>query len=292
MPPTSTRLLTLAPAILLLLLLSHLLTPTLAQKAVVATITNLDSYSAGRACMRDCIWNLYHRNNCDNTDNCICRLDLQPQITTYISTCVSKSCSGLTRDISSGVSIYQSYCVGKDGQDPVVTPVVTEQVVETTVIERVTVEVTATETQTNFETETVDDVATITRTSFRTDVVDGITTVTRFTATETVRVPSSVTRIEYQTFTAVFNDTESLRDTLGTWGVDDLMGKEKGLTTQGKLAVAFGVGMAGFMVAFLVALGCCLSRRNELMKRGVGAGPGMGGNAGWPEEAAGGKYHG
>ncbi|KAK6513206.1 hypothetical protein TWF506_009369 [Arthrobotrys conoides] len=255
-----------------------------AQKPVVATITNLDAYTAGRACMRDCIYNIAGRNGCDNTNNCICRIDLQPQFTSYLSTCISNSC-GYTRDVSSGVSIYQGYCSGKaDDPEPVVTPVATEEIIETTIIQRVTVEATATATETNFETETVNNVATITRTSFATQVVNGVTTLTSFTGTATIRVPSSLTQIEYQTFTAVFNSTDNLRQTLEMWGI----GSEKGLNMQGKVAVGLGVGMGVFLVAFLVTLCCCLSRRSELMKRNRA--PGTGGNAGWPDDTTTPKY--
>ncbi|RVD89517.1 uncharacterized protein DFL_000521 [Arthrobotrys flagrans] len=259
----------------------------LAQKAVVQTITNLDSYAAGRVCMRDCIFKIAGRNGCDNTNDCICRIDLQPQMTSYLSTCISNSCAGYTRDVNSGISIYQSYCSGKaDDPEPVVTPVATEEVIETTVIERITVEATATATETNFATETVDDVATVTRTSFATQVVNGVTTLTSFTETTTIRVPSSLTQIEYQTFTAVFNSTDNLRQTLEMWGI----GSEKGLTMQGKVAVGLGVGMGVFLAAFLVTLCCCLSRRSELMKRNRIPGPGTGGNVGWPDDSAAAKY--
>ncbi|KAF3170535.1 hypothetical protein TWF751_006702 [Orbilia oligospora] len=256
-----------------------------AQKPIVQTITNLDAYTAGRGCMRDCLYNIAGRNGCDNTNECICRIDLQPALTSYLSTCISNSCAGYTRDVNSGVSIYQSYCSDKaDAPEPVVTPVATEEVVETTIIKRITVEATATATETNFATETVNNVATITRTSFATQVVNGVTTLTSFTGTTTVRVPSSLTQIEYQTFTAVFNNTDSLRQTLDMWGI----GSEKGLTMQGKVAVGLGVGMGVFLVAFLVTLCCCLSRRSELMKRNRA--PGTGGNVGWPDDTTAPKY--
>ncbi|KAK6508004.1 hypothetical protein TWF481_006423 [Arthrobotrys musiformis] len=255
----------------------------LAQKPVVATITNLDSYAAGRVCMRDCIYNIAGRNGCDNTDECICRIDLQPQMTSYLSTCISNSCAAYTRDVKSGVSIYQSYCSGKaDDPEPVVTPVATEEVVETTIIQRVTVEATATATETNFETQTVDDVVTVTRSTFATETVNAITTLTSFTGTTTVRMPSSLTQIVYETFTAVFNSTENLRQALEMWGI----GSEKGLTMQGKVAVGLGVGMGVFLVAFLVTLCCCISRRSELMKRNRATGAGTGGNVGWPDDTA------
>ncbi|KAF3117321.1 hypothetical protein TWF103_007461 [Orbilia oligospora] len=212
-----------------------------AQKPIVQTITNLDAYTAGRGCMRDCLYNIAGRNGCDNTNE-------------------------------------------SDAPEPVVTPVATEEVVETTIIKRITVEATATATETNFATETVNNVATITRTSFATQVVNGVTTLTSFTGTTTVRVPSSLTQIEYQTFTAVFNNTDSLRQTLDMWGI----GSEKGLTMQGKVAVGLGVGMGVFLVAFLVTLCCCLSRRSELMKRNRA--PGTGGNVGWPDDTTAPKY--
>lgn len=50
-------------------------------------------------------------------DSCWCRPDLQPRAETYLSTCVSSSCKSgggaVTVDVSSAVSIYDNYCLGK-----------------------------------------------------------------------------------------------------------------------------------------------------------------------------------
>ncbi|KAK6537171.1 hypothetical protein TWF694_011368 [Orbilia ellipsospora] len=219
------------------------------------TLANGDDYKNGRPCMTNCLYYLAGNNGCANIDQCVCRLDLQPQITSYISSCVSNGCSN-TVDIQSGVSIYQAYCAGKASSlSPIVTPVATQQVVQTTIIDRQTVGITATVTDTTLVTTTVQDISTI----------------TRFTGTVTTKVPSSLTEIIYSTFTTIVSDSNALQQTFDAWGLG-----QKGLTTQGKIAIAVGVVAGVFLVAFLVTLCCCLSRRNERSRRTQ-----VGGNQGW-----------
>ncbi|KAI1353315.1 hypothetical protein F5Y01DRAFT_277583 [Xylaria sp. FL0043] len=43
-------------------------------------------------------------------NECVCRLDLQPNADEYIASCVSRGCSANTLDITSAVSIYDAYC--------------------------------------------------------------------------------------------------------------------------------------------------------------------------------------
>ncbi|KAI1278630.1 hypothetical protein F5Y07DRAFT_360599 [Xylaria sp. FL0933] len=43
-------------------------------------------------------------------NECVCRLDLQPNADEYIASCVSRYCSANTLDITSAVSIYDAYC--------------------------------------------------------------------------------------------------------------------------------------------------------------------------------------
>ncbi|KAI0433261.1 hypothetical protein F5Y09DRAFT_92005 [Xylaria sp. FL1042] len=43
-------------------------------------------------------------------NECVCRLDLQSNADEYIASCVSRYCSANTLDITSAVSIYDSYC--------------------------------------------------------------------------------------------------------------------------------------------------------------------------------------
>ncbi|KAF3922136.1 hypothetical protein AA313_de0209305 [Arthrobotrys entomopaga] len=220
-----------------------------------ATLADGNDYKNGRPCMTNCIYYLPGNNGCGNIDQCICRLDLQPQITNYLSSCISNACT-YTVDINSGISIYQAYCNGKASTlNPIVTPVATQQVVETTIVDRQTVGVTATVTDTTFLTTTVQDVSTL----------------TRFTGTVTTKIPSSLTEIIYSTFTTVVGNSSALQQTFDAWGVG-----AKGLTTQGKIAIAVGVVAGVFLVAFLVTLCCCFSRGGERNKRVQ-----VGGNQGW-----------
>ncbi|KAF3903276.1 hypothetical protein ABW20_dc0109211 [Dactylellina cionopaga] len=241
-----------------LLLLIRL--PSVLSQGNTISLADEPDYKAGRPCLQNCLYYIANRNGCSNIDECICRIDLQPQITKYISSCVADGCS-YTADINSGVSIYQSYCNGKAATvDPVVTPVATQEVIETTVIDRQTVQVVATITQTNFATETVNDVSTL----------------TQITRTITTRVPTSVTQLQYSTYTTVITGADSFRQTLDQWG----FGTAKGLNTQGKAAIGLGVAAGAFLVAFIVALACCLRKRSDL-KRLRGQTPSYGGNAGW-----------
>ncbi|EWC46393.1 hypothetical protein DRE_04336 [Drechslerella stenobrocha 248] len=247
------------PTVIGLFLLSYI--PSAASQGASATILEGSDYKNGRPCMRNCVYYLGRNIGCDQyIDGCWCRADLQTVATNYLSTCIMSDCDQRTVDLSSGISIYQSYCAGKASVGvPIVTPVATQQVVETTTIERQTVEVTAT----------------VTSTTFSTQVVAGVATSTVITGTITTMAPTTVTQVVWNTFSTVINGTESLQQT-----IDWLGGGSKGLTTQGKVAIALGVttGVAG--LALLVTLCCCWSRRSELKRWKERTQP-VGGNEGW-----------
>ncbi|KAK6346523.1 hypothetical protein TWF696_006648 [Orbilia brochopaga] len=252
--------------------------PASGQAAGTASLLDQPDYKTGRPCMRDCLYYLNGNIGCQNVDSCVCRADLAPPITRYLSTCIMSACS-FTIDVNSGISIYQAYCSGKIAtQDPVVTAVATQEIVETTVIDRQIVEITATETSTAFETVVVSAVQTLTSfsTLYTTETVEDVSTFTSITGTETTKVPTSVTQVVYSTFATVITDSSSLQSTL-----DWLGGGGKELSMDAKIAIGFGVATGVAVVAFLVALCCCLARRTELKRwkdRGV---PGVGGNEGW-----------
>ncbi|KAJ6256220.1 hypothetical protein Dda_9055 [Drechslerella dactyloides] len=225
-----------------------------------ATLFELPEYKTGRPCMRGCLYLLTQNIGCEYVDGCICRGDLASPVTHYLSTCIMSACSSLTVDVQSGVSIFQSYCNGKaPTQEPVITPVATQQIVESTVVERQTVQVTATETSTVYTTKTVQDVSTL----------------TKITGTVTTKVPTSVTEVVYSTFATLITDSSSLQQTL-----DWLGGGQDGLTKEAKVAIALGVATGAAVLAFLIALCCCLSRRTEL-QRWKDRVPPVGGNQGW-----------
>jgi len=92
------------------------------------TIASLDAYKSQRSCGQACFWVigagaepfdvLGLTLGCTQPvrDSCYCRTDVQAAAETYLSTCISSSCSGpgaVTNDISMATSIYDSYCLAK-----------------------------------------------------------------------------------------------------------------------------------------------------------------------------------
>ncbi|KAF3933772.1 hypothetical protein ABW19_dt0209822 [Dactylella cylindrospora] len=209
-----------------------------------ASIEDSEGYRTGRRCLQNCFFFMNSENGCGNYDSCICRVDLQAQMTNYLSSCLSTSCAA-TVDVLSGVSIYQSYCSGKGGVvTPVVEPIATQEVIETTIIDRKTVEV----------------VATVTTTRFATDTVEDRTTITSITGTITTSVPSTATLILYSTWTTRIEGQDALQQAADTWGV----GGEKGLGTKGKIAIGLGVVAGVLLVAFLVTLYFYIQKRKMM----------------------------
>lgn len=50
--------------------------------------------------------------DCDQTNECICRADLQADADVKIRSCVSSYCKKNEQDMASAVSIYDAYCTG------------------------------------------------------------------------------------------------------------------------------------------------------------------------------------
>jgi hypothetical protein len=97
----------------------------LVQGDATVTITAAPAYSQQRPCAQDCfvwvyvagvntIFQLAGNLGCDlNTleNGCFCRPDLESQATSFLSECVSASCTGNTAvDIQTAQSIYLDYC--------------------------------------------------------------------------------------------------------------------------------------------------------------------------------------
>ena len=107
----------------------------LAQNTGQQTITALAAYSSLRACAQDCIWQsglgcetdvLGATIGCANGDacftptvaaynSCYCRADMQNTAMSYLSTCISNSCTegAYTIDLSAAVSLYGGYCTAE-----------------------------------------------------------------------------------------------------------------------------------------------------------------------------------
>jgi hypothetical protein len=116
------------PSILpLLLLLFLLLGPNIANADDIVSIESFAPYQQLRGCaaccFRECNARCYfvigdvitcgHGDiycGQDVHDSCFCRSDLQPTVTTYISSCVYKGCSSNLNDVGSAVYAYTEYC--------------------------------------------------------------------------------------------------------------------------------------------------------------------------------------
>jgi hypothetical protein len=112
---------------LIVYILAYTLFPQqrLVQGDATVTITAAPAYSQQRPCARNCfVWvyvagvntilPLAGNLGCDlNTleNGCFCRSDLESQATSFLSDCVSSTCSGSTAvDIQTAQSIYLDYC--------------------------------------------------------------------------------------------------------------------------------------------------------------------------------------
>jgi len=83
--------------------------------ATRVSLTDSPAYQSARPCMYNCFGNrdtnwLANNIDCDNTNECICRLDLQPSIVSQLKLCIDGNCRQNEVDRSYGVSLYTSYC--------------------------------------------------------------------------------------------------------------------------------------------------------------------------------------
>lgn len=91
--------------------------------AATVTLTNLPAYQSQRSCAIPCFYigyasgggpdQLAGQLDCSVSpieNDCFCRADLQDDADALIQSCVYEACSRNTIDVSSAVSIYDSYC--------------------------------------------------------------------------------------------------------------------------------------------------------------------------------------
>lgn len=91
--------------------------------AATVTLTDLPAYQSQRGCAIPCFHigyggaggpdQLADQLDCSVSpieNDCFCRADLQDDADALIQSCVYEACSGNTIDVSSAVSIYDSYC--------------------------------------------------------------------------------------------------------------------------------------------------------------------------------------
>jgi hypothetical protein len=79
-------------------------------------IQSVAGYSLQRACVQECVSSGYYGLptgiGCPNPYliACVCRTDLQPSASTFLTQCVNQGCSSDPSDLSSAISLYDSYC--------------------------------------------------------------------------------------------------------------------------------------------------------------------------------------
>jgi hypothetical protein len=83
------------------------------------TIESSGEYSSLRQCAQQCIWGgtdgggppLPQAISCnDNLNGCMCRADLSPSASSFLTTCIDSNCSGDQDDLSSAIAAYTVYC--------------------------------------------------------------------------------------------------------------------------------------------------------------------------------------
>ena len=86
-------------------------------------LTTSTAYLIQRTCVQECIWNNGYRDllvalTCSypGLDGCLCRTDLLPSATSFLSSCANSGCTGNTVDISVAVSLWTQYCSGDDAK--------------------------------------------------------------------------------------------------------------------------------------------------------------------------------
>jgi hypothetical protein len=79
------------------------------------TIESVSAYSLQRTCVQNCLGGLPGQIGCPFSyvylNQCACRTDLQPSASTFLTGCVNNGCSRDPSDLSSAISLYDSYCV-------------------------------------------------------------------------------------------------------------------------------------------------------------------------------------
>jgi hypothetical protein len=83
------------------------------------TLTDEKNYEILRTCARPCVTNSFSTDlftvlNCayPNQDSCLCREDLAPIVSSWLSKCINSFCTPATVDIAQALSVYGDYCTG------------------------------------------------------------------------------------------------------------------------------------------------------------------------------------
>jgi hypothetical protein len=91
--------------------------------AALLSIESFTAYSTARVCVQDCLYAglpgggaaLPNALQCADFfgppyNDCVCRADLWGTVSSFLTSCANKFCTGDTADINSAVSIYTAYC--------------------------------------------------------------------------------------------------------------------------------------------------------------------------------------
>ncbi|KAJ9653557.1 hypothetical protein H2198_007277 [Neophaeococcomyces mojaviensis] len=81
---------------------------TIAQAAASISIWNFDDYNYQRSCVKYALDHVGINVGCDYNE-CLCRTDITPMATYYLSSQIWAGCSN-DKDQTSGVQVYTSYC--------------------------------------------------------------------------------------------------------------------------------------------------------------------------------------
>jgi hypothetical protein len=100
-----------------------------ATNATRVSLTDTQAYHDARPCMKNCFGNIGHEVNylaqnlkVDNTEEGICRLDIQPSGVARLRYCIGNACDDNAFDVKYGVGLYTAYCTSAGYVTPGATP--------------------------------------------------------------------------------------------------------------------------------------------------------------------------
>lgn len=116
-----------------------LFVPTFVDAESSISLDALPAYTVLRECARECLYcpkclfvmDVGSKIGCGENgdppyfDSCFCRSDLAPSASSYLTSCIRRSCSSQPADITSAVSIYDDYCSFDREAVPTATPTTT-----------------------------------------------------------------------------------------------------------------------------------------------------------------------
>ncbi|KAI9854478.1 MAG: hypothetical protein M1813_000994 [Trichoglossum hirsutum] len=110
---------------LTLLLTFYILNPHSAGGQSTVSITSFGAYRSQPSCVQNCIWNVSVDDDliafisCTSPwqNDCYCRTASASSASSFLSSCVIKSCSTMPPESSPAIAVYNDYCTQTTGQD-------------------------------------------------------------------------------------------------------------------------------------------------------------------------------